>query len=318
MPNVALSGRRMTEDPSASGPPADSGSVGSPPRPPSDPSARTAGLVAIAMVVVLVLSLLLLGEFGGGSGLVTFSAAEGAAASMTGAVGAWELVSATGLDLANATWTGPIDFSGTNCAVSSPLGAVPSNISFPAFQGDLLSGGALEWEFAFLDHAANALMLLYTTGGSETAAIVLSGANCLGVVTVGQTVPSPVVDSPVVVSAAVAAGGAAFLSDYPRGVSLEMTLFVPMPPEHLGSAQFPAVWIVMFTTCPPLSSYGYPGQGYQFTVDVNATTGIAIPGSAATMGCTQNPDQSGEMGTPSPIVMGSSRAGAVPASPAFE
>jgi hypothetical protein len=241
--------------------------------------------IVVSVALVLVLGLALIGIFGGSSygatPAVTFSSARNTSTQASPA-GAWALDSAIGIDLANAT-TVPLNWSAeANCTVTSYSGTLPNSITIPSFGGNLTSGVAPEWVFGYIQPSNGAELEVLVTGGVATLVYELSGARC-GETLPGFTgIPSTVVDSPSAVAAASAAGAEAFLEAHPTGVSAEMGL-IDFIGEGMRSAP---MWDIIYTTCTPvLGPNSTETPGSEFSVEVNATTGIVAPGSVQTGAC---------------------------------
>jgi hypothetical protein len=276
--------------------------VSPPPPPPSRTGvSRKAGLTAVLAVAVVFLLLLSLVFFGGDSGssnggavAVSFSSARGTAANGS-PPGSWDLVVAEGLNLANATTLMTNLTSVKNCTVTSFSGGIPSSISIPSFQGNLASGVATDWVFAYVQPSTGAELEILVSNGLANPVIELSGTACAVSLNTFRAIPSDVVDSPAAAAAVAAAGGGAFLSAHPTGVSEEMALVNPnIPGDDFGSE-----WGFLYTTCP-LETNGTIStvSGSMFMAAVNATSGMVIPGSASSTTC------GGPIGGPPPNSIG--------------
>jgi hypothetical protein len=252
-------------------------------------------ILTVAIALLLVLALLALGtpassSSGGGSTGVAFSSARSTGSSVTSSSGGnWELLSAFGLDLSNAT-TEPLDLSNisANCTVTSLSGPLPRSLTIPRFTGNLSSGDAPEWDLDFFQPATLSEIAVAVTDGSVALALKISGAHCLPTNTTAEpSISATVVDSTGAASAVAAAGARAFLAAHPNGVSLGMVL-VPFTfgGSGLPSYGYPA-WLFDYSTCPVLLGItnGTEPPGETFDATVNATTGAVVPGSATTGTC---------------------------------
>jgi len=245
-------------------------------------------VVVVAVAVTLVVGLLLLGGLGsgssGGSGGVTYSSARTAADRLAAGHGSWELIEVVGLAPANSTTLPFNSTSVPNCTVSVLVGSVPSEISIPAYRGNLLDGSASMWLFAYVQPSTGSELAVVTVNGAVALAATVTGT-CLGqyVETIPE-IPDTVVDSSVAVSAAAAVGGAAFVRAHPTGVSLQMFMLNGLPFDNASKAP---EWEVSFSTCPStlFNTGSSSSPGSTFSVAVNATTGAVLAGSESTSTC---------------------------------
>jgi hypothetical protein len=241
---------------------------------PSRPRSRVQtglAVVAVVVVVVVLLSLLLSGVFNGGSGAspgaASFSAARSTANATAGAHGAWILTDAVGFDPANATTFNTSTVTAApGCNLTSFSGPIPPDVTWQAFHGDLTSGVATVWVFDYYQPSSMNVLAVFETGAVVSFAFELSGPAC----TAGAGVNFPLgnaVDSSVAVANAAKAGASGFLKLHPAGVSLSM--------ETSGGQG----WFVRWTTCSLLAGpFGWIGNGSQFSVVENETTGAVMPG----------------------------------------
>jgi hypothetical protein len=256
--------------------------------------------VVIAVPVILVLSIIFLGVLGGGGGpsgaAVSFSSARHVAGQAVPNDGTWNLSDAVGLDLANST-TEPLNLTSVpaNCTVSSLSGPLPTSVTFPSFQGNLSSGLARVWELGYLQPSTHSELVVIVTGGAVGLALELSGPNCL-VGDAGASVgviSTNVIDSPTAASAVAAVGGLAFLHAHSSGVYLQMLLF---PSDgQLGAVS--DEWDFAYSTCPSLSVSGAEPTGASFNAEVNATTGLVVPGSVSNGTCGGSFSQTNTIGS---------------------
>jgi hypothetical protein len=252
--------------------------------------------IVVAVALLAFLGLLQLGSLGGASGsgtAVSFDSAQSTAFRVA-PPGPWVLIDAEGFDLATGV-TLPLNLSGLqaeNCTITSLTGPLPSSLALPSFSGNLSSGLAPAWLLDLAQPSHGAELAVAVIGGTATFAVEISGGQCATGVSSLVGVTTPVVDSPVAAQAAAAAGGTAFLSAHPSGVSVDMSLIGLA--AQVNSTPYPPEWGVYYTTCPFLTNSSSQATGSEFSVGVNATTGVVVPGSAFTGTC-------GPVSTPPPI-----------------
>lgn len=252
------------------------------------PQASTIAVVGAVGVAGVLLAVVFLGGFsgsGGGNGLgsgTTFDQARALGGAAASAHGSWNLWFVEGVALARAAIL-PLNLSADpNCTVTSFSGALPTEVTFPAFQGNFASGQANVWLLEYLSTGLDADLLVIVLDGSVSLVVEESGANCLNTGSATFTpIPSGVVDSPVAVAAVAAAGGTAFLAANPGRTSVDMTLLGSVT---FGSTTEPIEWGVDFSTCPLLVA-NTTASGTSFFANVNATTGLVVPGSAGNSTC---------------------------------
>ena len=266
-----------------------------PPVAPRPSTGRRPGLTPVVVLVVaiaaaVVLSAVFLGGLtGSGSGGTTptgtgptFSLARGVADQFAAAHGGGTLFDAVGLDLYNASYL-PYNGSTGNasCVPVTLVGTVPANITIPAFRGNLESGEAPVWLFGFVTPTGE--LAVFEVAGQITLAVEVP-SSCITGFSQFHGFSTTVVDSPVAVAAAAAAGGASFLRAHPTGVSLLMDLVGGFSLEN-GSLVAP-LWEVSWSTCSSFPfSTGGPSSGYEFSAIVNATTGSVGPSGVENTTC---------------------------------
>jgi len=247
-------------------------------------------LAAVLVALVVLLSVLLVSLQGGGGsgpggGPLTFSGATVLADRVIeGQSGSWDLVEVLGIDLANSTTFYLNSSEAADCNTTWLVGTSPSQLTMPAFHGNLLSGDAPVWLLAYTQPATQSILEMIIVNGAVAFAAKLSG-NCgaSGI----PVLPPNMVDSSTALSAAGPAGAAAFLTAHPTGVTVEMSAFG----GGFGSGPRNSSWEIVLTTCGSfLSGSGSGSQsGYLFSVGVNATTGAVIPGTATNTTCGTSP-----------------------------
>jgi hypothetical protein len=220
-------------------------------------------LVAVGVVVALLLHAFPLPSSGGSSSVrfgtpleysQVIGPAEAAQAGRTG--GPWTADDALGYDLSQS-YTGAGGLV-TNCTTvwenSSP-------VVFPATAAGASPGSVAAW-IVLSVNSTGALLLTTVTELSGAVVgsngIVVEGS-CTGTFTEFGAIPASVVDSGVVATAALAAGGSSFLTSHP-GAEGYLGLFGP-------------VWDVIYTTCSP---FGTSGTGEEFSAGFYATNGTLL------------------------------------------
>ena len=302
-------------------PPGSSPPTPAAPTPSRGPRQTAVWVVVVAVAISVLLSVLLLGPFGsssgnssGGSG-ATFSEARNVADRFAGSHGTWELVEGIGLALFNGTY---YVFNGTGgnatCSGTILVGSELSNLSFPAFRGNLTTGAAPVWFFAYIQAGTGSELALIEVGGVVMLAFELPGSCTGGAANMFHALPSTVVDSSEAVAAAAAAGGYDFLRAHPEGVSLTMFLFGGFSAFNVTEGP---TWSVEWSTCSSFIPSGTsgPSSGYQFTAVVNSTTGAVVSSSPTNSTCGPSPVSQGiggalSFGSPS-LFVGTGSGGTV-------
>lgn len=259
-------------------------------------------VAVIAVVVVVFLSAVFLGVFSGGAssgtGAVatgpTFSSARAVADRFAAAHGNWSLIEAVGVALANASFL-PYNGSTENasCIPVTLVGTTPANVTIPAFRGNLESGEAPVWLFAYIEPGVGGELALFEVGGEISLAVELP-ASCSAVLSEFHGISTPVIDSSVAVAAAAAAGGASFLRAHPTGVSLLMELIGAFTSANETTSA--PLWEVSWSTCSNgLFGSGSMTSGFRFSAAMYATNGSVLPFSAvnSTCGASVSPPSSG-------------------------
>ena len=258
------------------------------PAPGPVPRSRKRARAAVVLVVLVAAALVLSLEFSGvfhtpsstspGPSAIPFSTARSIANATADAHGSWELALASGYDLASpetvnlSSWT---DFGA--CNLTSFVGPSSGSISLPAFHGNLTNGDLGLWVFAFFRASGPGELVVVETGSNVSNAFETTGAACTAG-TQWQNSPNSTVrsaaDSPVVIRAALAGGGSAFLRAHPTGVSLWTFI--------LGRVQ----WYVSLSTCSFYpDAYRWYGEGVEFDSGENASTGALLANHTATVPC---------------------------------
>jgi hypothetical protein len=254
------------------------------------------------VAVAVVLSLVLLEAPSSGpsasQAAVSFSSARSTANATADAHGTWLLAEASGVDSANATTYNIFNSSNfPNCNLTSFTGPIPTNVTFPAYRGNLSSGNATDWWFFYYQPSQADYLLVFVTGGVVSVAFELSGPTC----SAGWGPAGPIsdaVDSTVAVTNALSAGGSAFLQSHPEGVSLSLNV------------QGNEGWFVEWSTCSVFPGpYGWSGFGSEFVARANVTTGVVQPGGTYNGTCGTHPPIAVGLGLGTPTLAKESSGG---------
>lgn len=258
-------------------------------------SAKTVVILVAILAAALVVVAALLGAFSGrspgsapgaGSGTI-FSSARAVADRFAAAHGAWNLTKAVGL-ASQAGFTLPYNDTSAipNCTLTALAGSLSTNLPIPGFVDSLVSGNASVWAFVYWSPATGAALVIFELSGHVELAVEEStGCAGPGAISPG-TIPGSVVDSTTAVSAASAAGGAAFLTAHPTGVSLTMTLNGTLN-YSTSHPSTDTTWDIQWSTCSA-TLLGYSSTstyGYAFSVEINASSGSALPYTAMNSTC---------------------------------
>jgi hypothetical protein len=249
--------------------------------------------VAIVVVMVLVSGLFVLGAFtagpdaGKGSGNNVSSApAQSVATQFAGRHGSWDLIAVNGVASQNESY---LRYYGTvgssNCEATTLVGSVPTNLSIPASPGGLTSGKSSFWYFAFVAPANGSELAVYVVSGQVVLAVEFPIA-CTGVqYSSVQGLPGSLVNSSTAVSAAAKAGGTDFVATY---INWSDTVSMLLSGGFaLNNTTVAPTWEISWSTCGSdlLWSNSSMSYGHEFRVAVNATSGVVVPGSAASTTC---------------------------------
>ncbi len=244
-----------------------------------------AGTVAILVVALLLLAWVLSAggapsSTGPGPGLLTYRGAEPVAnSSVSGYPGSpWVARLAVGIDSPVGA-TVPVNLSlatGLSCTLT-PSSGTSTNVTVPAFFGNLSEGTSPLWEFAFVD-ASGTVALVSVTNGVSTVLGTLTGA-CATLFGLLSPIPANVIDSSVA-AAAVAADARPLLTN-PTNTS---GLFVLTGGYNLPGFSAGPQWHVVYTTC----SLAVPtsASGLTFNATVDAFSGAVVSNLTQTVSCT--------------------------------
>lgn len=225
------------------------------------------------IVVVLLLVLVLAGAFspssssgGSSSGALSYKQARPIAASAIAGYqgGGWALLFAAGYAV-NQTYNLPLNLSSSALAGSSctftPAPGVSSNVTLPGISGNLTSGYASGWVFAYRNGASD-LALVEVASGHGTVVGTLSGSSCTSLFALLSTIPANAIDS-TQAAAAVSVQSSAFRATYPNASALYGLIGGV---NFLGLTMGPQ-WSVEYSTCPLLGASGATGTTFNATVD---------------------------------------------------
>jgi len=289
------------------------GSSESPPSPmawatlPTPPTARRTrpwllAALAIAIGLLVVLGLLYASGYfshagsaaGSSSPWVTYAGAESAAAgAATGTVGGpWLPVFAAAFVVAHAASIPASNLttvlSAVNCTATWTGGTAPT-VSLPATPASAGVGHSGFWIVGFRNSAGE-LLVASVLAGNASVLLTAGGSRCMSDVLSLVEIPSSIVDSPVAVANANAAGGAAFLSEH-SNVSQSWVVFGGV--NFFGVAEGLQGWTIEDTTCslPPSidqigASFNATEPGTSGTVTRHSTNGTVDCSLTTTTGLT--------------------------------
>jgi hypothetical protein len=214
----------------------------------------------------------------------TFLQASSAAGPKANALadGPWSPVVAAGLRSGVGFSVAPSEFSNgtlTNCTVqflvpeTVPITVNATPVGIPA-------GAAAFWLIVF-SNASGQYAAVAVSGGDATPLFETSGSACTG--SSGETVdafPSNAVDTPAIVAAANASGGAAFLTTNPNASQF----WVGVGGVTEGALGLQTVWGVVDTTCPLLSTSNTSGALFVAEV-AGAATATVLTKNTSTVTC---------------------------------
>ena len=191
------------------------------------------------------------------------------------------LVFAEGLDspallgpAVNATHLGTVPCAPTQ--ISTPIG------SPPAFTGDVTSGLAQEWLYAFLA-TGNALVIIAVAGGNS-AVVATTPTNGACYNGPGAFTVLPVDSTDAAGTAGATATSASFFTNATAASAAVSAEFFLAPPGYVPSApKADPAWVVTDTTC--LLYGGSATSGSTLTSIVNAGTGALISQKATSVTC---------------------------------
>ena len=252
--------------------------------PPGPAPGRSRRWALIAIVAVVVVGVVLAALFATGLWFrsssspgptpywETYSEAEqraaGAAAGTPG--GSWLPVTAFGFALPHAATLPAINLTSILTAINCSIrwtGGVAPILTVPGTPASAGVGRAGFWVIGFRDSGAE-LLLSTVSEGNATVILTAEGTSCSSDISHLAGIPGDVVDSPVAVANASAAGGAAFLASH-ANVSQSWVLVGDL---QLGIIESAPSWTVLDTTCTVPSSASETGAA--FNVTLSGLTGI--------------------------------------------
>jgi hypothetical protein len=273
--------------------------------------------IAIAIAVVLILALLYVGGFlfrpgssqGPSSPWQTYSQAEPRAAAAAAGTpgGPWLPVVAAAFAFPGAVSVPATNLTSIlqaiNCTVTWIGGSAPT-VSVPATPSNAGSGHSGFWIVGFRNSAGE-LLIGTVTQGNATVLLTAGGSTCTSRVSDLVQIPSSVVDSPIAVENASAAGGAKFLDSH-ANVSQSWVLVGGI--NVFGIFQSAATWSIEDTTCTVPTSIDQVGATFNATV--SGLTGIVIRNATnGTVDCS--------LTTPTGLTLLAHSVGTVPATKAI-
>lgn len=262
------------------------------PAPPAAPARRRwlypiLGVVVVAVVVIAALAATGNLPFGSKSSApptdLTFSQASSAASSRSGSVsgGPWYGVVAVAV-LSRATILEPATnltsvLADLNCT-SHWISGQPSNVAIPATPTSAGTGTSAFWTVV-LKNTTNVLLLETVSQGSASPVLTLTGANCSEAAGYLVSFGGGLQDSPSVVAAANAAGGASFLAEYPNATEFWGIL----GGLTYGIISTSAEWGVEYTSCSLPG--GADSEGAVFNATVGGTSGVVTSHASGEVDC---------------------------------
>lgn len=249
------------------------------------------GLVAAVVIVVVLAALFatgLLFRSSSGSGAnplwETYSEAEqrasGAASGTSG--GPWVPVSAFAFALPYAALVPAANLTALlhelNCSIRWTGGAAPT-LTLPGTPSTAGVGRSGFWLVAFRG-SGDELLLASVSEGNATVLLTAGGASCSSDISALAGIPGDVVDSPIAVANASAAGAGAFLASHGNATQT----WVLIGSVDFGIVESAPTWSILDTTCSIPSSANEVGA--TFNVTLSALTGIVSrAGTTGTVNC---------------------------------
>jgi hypothetical protein len=281
-------------------------SEGSPSSPPGEPAVQTAPSASppvplrnrrwfVPVVAIVVATVVIVAVLAVAASLApkpagtttetysTFSESESVAgiAASHAESGTWSAELAAGvrigsslaLPLANLTSLSNLT---SNCSLSV-LPGLPSDLTVDATPTSTPAGHAAFWLFGFSD-GSGTLLLVSVDLGIPTALFSLTAGTCLGSSVSLDDFPSTEVDSPALVAAANASGGAAFLDDHPGAAQI----FAGVGGVSYSVITSSPLWEVADTSCPLPYPINETGAAFNATV---SGTGSVLTNSSGPVNC---------------------------------
>jgi hypothetical protein len=165
----------------------------------------------------------------------------------------------------------------TNCNLTW-VGGQPSDLIVPATPSGTSIGTSAFWSFA-LKNESNALLVETVSQGSASALLTLTGGDCATAGSALDGFTSGMPDSPAIIAAVNANGGAAFIGAHANASELWS---VDGGFTFLGISTTPE-WFVEYTSCSATAS---PTQtGAVFNATVNGLSAIVTENASGTAEC---------------------------------
>ena len=154
--------------------------------------------------------------------------------------------------------------------------------SLPAFGGNLTSGLASEWLYAFLATGNTLVVVAVADGASAVVATTPSNGACYNGPTAFPVIP---VDSTVAaeIAGATSMSSKFFASADANSTPLSTELFLAPPGFVPGTPMMEPIWVVTDTTCALFGSSATSGS--TLTSDVNAGIGSLLAQKATSVTC---------------------------------
>lgn len=229
-----------------------------------------AALAAIAATAVIVVALVLLDPgllhpAAGAAGPETFDEAR---------IQAIDLAQGLG----NGTWY-LNEAGGSNGRGTGGAATCGTNLTIPAFGGNLSSGRLVFWTFTFWKNATGGIdqLYVYLVNGQVEATCYGFVAHALaGALWLDLVAPAAVIDTAAVAPSALSDGGYAYLRGDPNASE---SMFLSAEPMGVFS------WTVTYGYCGPEYGPGPTGNHPIETVDLNATSGALEGANAGSEAC---------------------------------
>jgi len=163
-----------------------------------------------------------------------------------------------------------------NCSLSV-LPGLPADLTIDATPPSAPAGHAAFWLFGFTDGGGN-LLVVSVDLGVPTALFSLTAGSCFGSTVTLVAFPSTEVDSPALVAAANASGGATFLGEYPTAAQI----FAGVGGATYSVLTTGPLWVVADTSCPLPYPINETGAVFNATV---SGSGSVITSSSGPVNC---------------------------------
>jgi hypothetical protein len=174
------------------------------------------------------------------------------------------------------------------------IGGMPANVAVPGTPASVALGASAYWAFV-LKNASNGILLETIASGSADAVATLGGTNCTAAASYLDSFGSGMQDSPTIIAAANAAGGAAFLVAHPNATQAWAVT---------GGATFSIIstspeWLVEYTSCALPAAEDE--EGAVFNATVGGTSGVVTAHTNGTVDCALTAAVAPTLGVPTPF-----------------